>query len=103
MQNDKYISIVGMQYMEHIVPRLFDEAFKAYQNRDKITYQVSPIEYTHSSAGILLSVVAIESLRNKLLFHFGKNPPKSPRKDLVSFFDNPEEERTKLFLSQILH
>jgi len=62
---------IALQYVIQIVPKLMEEAFDAYnkQKFPRTYFQVSISEYTNSTAGILLSVIALESYRNLLCYH----------------------------------
>ncbi|OQB05205.1 MAG: hypothetical protein BWY19_01140 [bacterium ADurb.Bin212] len=82
---NKIISVVTANYLEDLVLGLLAQAFEPYIKRDfkAKNFQVSYIEHTAATAGIVLAVMALEGFRNKIYYH-KKIEPKNPVNDYTS-------------------
>lgn len=68
-RTDNYISVIGAHYVPDIVLDFLPRIFDAYKMRDytSTNFQVSTRENIFSTAGILLTVVSMESYGNRIL------------------------------------
>ena len=66
-RKESLITVVGTNYGPHLLPELIEKCFPIYSQRDfaKKSFQVSILENTYSTAGILLAVLGLEAYRNR--------------------------------------
>jgi len=70
IDRQKYITVIGSNFLDFIVWGLIDESLKAYLNTNfsKKRFQTSIWEHSHAAAAIVLSVIGIEAYRNRIYF-----------------------------------
>lgn len=70
MQKQKIVTVIGANYPSDLVPELLEKSFSAYSKRDfsKKFFQSSVHENTFATAGVLLTVLAIEAYRNRIFY-----------------------------------
>lgn len=70
VKKNKIVSVVGASYLDYLVPYCLKHSLSAYLNRKGkvVKCSLSPNESSFASAGIMLSVVALESVRNRIYF-----------------------------------
>ena len=73
-KKENYMSVIGAHYVPDIVLTFLPRIFDAYKIRDykSKNFQVSTTENTFSTAGLLLSVVNIESFANRIFRFEGR-------------------------------
>lgn len=66
----KLVTVVTANYVDLLVPNLLEESFDAYKRKDftKRHFQVSVIENAYSTAGIILTLLALEAYRNRIYY-----------------------------------
>jgi len=66
----KLVTVVTANYVDLLVPYLLERGFDAYKQKDftKRHFQVSIIENTYSTAGIVLTLLALEAYRNRIYY-----------------------------------
>lgn len=66
----KLVTVVTANYVDLLVPDLLEKSFDAYQRKDftKRHFQVSVIENTYATAGIVLILLAFEAYRNRIYY-----------------------------------
>lgn len=83
----KLVTVIGVNYIEQIVPGLLEKSLEVYGKRDfsKKHFQSSVSENTNSTAAIVLSVLGIEAYRNRIYYLEKKRVNHVPA-DLSSVF-----------------
>lgn len=68
IDRQKYITVIGSNFLEFVVWGLIDESLTAYLKTDfsKKRFQTSVWEHSHAAAAIVLSVIGIEAFRNRI-------------------------------------
>ena len=99
----KVISAVGTRYVHELVLDLMEQAFKAYERRDhtKTGFGISGPENVSSTAGILLTAVAVEACRNRIFYSAKKRVAQSVADDLSKFLVD-KDPQASIVLSNIL-
>ncbi len=64
------VTVVTANYVDLLVPEFVEKSFEAYQKKDftKRHFQVSIIENTYATAGIVLTLLALEAYRNRIFY-----------------------------------
>ena len=70
INRQKYITVIGSNFLAFVIWDLVEESFATYQNTDfaKKRFQTSIWEHGHAAAAIILSVIGIEAYRNRIYF-----------------------------------
>ncbi len=82
---EKYITPIGTDFLDTIVPKLMKKSFNAYIKRDfsKDFFQVSICERSHAAAAIALTTSAIEAHRNRIYYMHKMDISKSVASDIA--------------------
>ncbi len=70
INKQKLVTVVTANYVDMLLPELLEKSLEAYLKKDfsKRHFQVSVFENTHSTAGIVLTVLAMEAYRNRIYY-----------------------------------
>ncbi|MCB9813200.1 MAG: hypothetical protein H6772_02205 [Pseudomonadales bacterium] len=74
INKQKIVTVVAANYVDILIPELLEKSFEAYKKRDFIKkhFQVSVIENTYATAGIVLTILALEAYRNRIYYMLNK-------------------------------
>lgn len=80
------VTVVTANYVDMLLPGLLEKSIEAYSKIDfsKKHFQVSVYENTHATAGIVLTLLAIEAYRNRIFYLDNKRLGKSGLADDLS-------------------
>ena len=99
------ITVVTTNYMDLLVPQLLEKSFDAYSKKDfsKRHFQVSVHENTHATAGVVLSVLALEAYRNRIYYlNKAKLGSKGLAVDLCDVFCSEDKDFPAKAFNEIL-
>ena len=88
----KHVTAVGIDYIETVVLDLMAKSFDAYQQRDltRPQFQTSINEHANATAGILLTVIAVETIRNEIYYHTNTTIKNHPVQELANTIHKKE-------------
>lgn len=97
VKKQRLVTVVGTNYVEEIVPDLLNKSFEPYLIKDfsKKHFQVSVLENTFATAGIVLTVLGIEAYRNRIYYLEKGEISKSVPQDLASIFHKKDSSFQK--------
>lgn len=74
VNKEKIITVVASNYVDHLIPDMLEKSFQSHSKRDfsKRNFQVSVIENSYATSGIVLTLLAFEAYRNRI-FYLDKN------------------------------
>lgn len=105
INKQKLVTVVTSNYVELLIPELLEKSLEAYQKKDfsKRHFQVSVFENTHSTAGIVLTVLAMEAYRNRIYYLEDKAlSKKGLAEDLAGIFKTKDKSFPADFFKEIL-
>lgn len=87
-RKESIITIIGTSYIENLVPEMVEKCFEIYSKRDfsKKNFQVSVLENSYATAGIILTILAIEAYRNRIYYLEKRKVSGDVPKDLATLF-----------------
>lgn len=102
-KKERLITVIGANYVENVVPELFEKSFESYSIKDfsKRYFQVSTHENTFATAGIVLTILAFEAYRNRIYYLEKEKVGKVPE-DLASIFYKKDSSFPKNQLEDVL-
>ncbi len=100
---EKLITVVTANYVELLVPNLLEKSFDAFKGKDfnKKHFQVSITENAHATAGIVLTLLALEAYRNRIYYLEKKSIGQLPS-DIGSLFKKKDTNFPDTLFDQIL-
>lgn len=74
VSKEKIITVVTSNYVDHLIPEMLEKSFQAHSKRDfsKKNFQVSVMENSYATSGIVLTLLSFEAYRNRI-FYLDKN------------------------------
>lgn len=97
-RKQKLVTVISTNYVEHIVPGFLKRSFEIYCKKDfaKKAFQVSVLENTYATAGVVLTVLGIEAYRNRIYYLEKQKVGKNLARDISTAFKN----KSSSFLDQ---
>src|SRR3990167_3856907 len=91
-KKEKLVTVIGSNYIHHLILNLLSNSFEVYKKRDFTmkSFQVSVLENTYATAGIVLTVLGIEAYRNRIFYLEKKKVEKDVANDLSNIIGKKE-------------
>ena len=99
------VTVVTANYVDLLIPEFVEKSFEAYQKKDftKRHFQVSVIENTYATAGIVLTLLAMEAYRNRIFYLDKKSVNRGQlSEDISSAFKAKDSSFPESFFVEIL-